>query len=67
MLLAFVKFHAKQVNFVARSKSLVIVLNFRILQGSVETQLMWNGSLNYRYKDNFIERIMKIGLAEVMT
>jgi len=36
-----VKFHVKQINFDSRSKSLVVILNFQILQGtsSVTTQL----------------------------
>jgi len=39
MLLSFVKFKIKPINFDGMSKSLTVVLKFRISQGSVATQL----------------------------
>jgi len=39
MLLSFVQLQVKLVNFYGVSKSSVMILNFRILQGNVATQL----------------------------
>jgi len=43
MLLSFVKFQVKPINYDGMSKRSAIIWNFRILQGSVGTQLRWGG------------------------
>ena len=40
MLLSFVKFQVKPINFNGMSKSSAVILDFWILQGSVATQLV---------------------------
>jgi len=41
MLLSYVKFPAKSSNFDGMSRSLAIIVDFWISQGSVATQLRW--------------------------
>jgi len=43
MLLSFIKFQVKLINFNNMSKSSGIMLNFYISQGIVATQLRWGG------------------------
>jgi len=61
-VIVLLKSHAKQINFDGKSKSSAVVLNFRISQGNVATQLRWDGNLYYgfmeRYLWNLSERIL---------
>jgi len=54
MLLRFVTFHVKQINFNGRSKRLAVILNFWISQGTVAMQLRSDRSLYHRYIDSFL-------------
>jgi len=54
MLLSFVQLQVKLVNFYGVSKSSVMILNFRILQGNVATQLRWGGRQHNSYLESFL-------------
>lgn len=54
MLLSFVKFHLKRINFDDRSKSLAAILIFSISQNTVTTKLELDGNLCHRYMKNFL-------------
>jgi len=48
-LVSFAEFRVKQIEFSCTSNGSVVILNFRISQGSVATQLRWGGNCHHSY------------------